>query len=93
MAGIALAFSIGATYAAEDKIDPEILEMTVAEWGRLNLFVRGEHIDLYATDFSFNSEQRLAFHACLIGAAAHPQTRHWTFRRAARQCVMHARSQ
>ena len=40
MAGIALAFSIGATYAAEDKIDPEILEMTVAEWGRLNLFVR-----------------------------------------------------
>ena len=40
MAGIALAFSIGATYAAEDKIDPEILEMTGAEWGRLNLFVR-----------------------------------------------------
>jgi len=81
----------GCSAFAMDEASPR--EMLMQEWGRLNLFVRGEQIRSIAEEFELDSDQKHRLHACLIATTMDPEMRLWTFRKASRACITYARSQ
>jgi len=83
---------IKSAVSAEGDVSREVLDLSMQEWRQLSLFVRGDYIKKYAQSFDFDSEQKTAFHACLVAASRHPDYYTMSFRSASRMCVTYARN-